>query len=164
MIDTLARWIRGVDARLERRGLRNVLTAIYDRYSSQPLSTATLAITAGGSATASTGAVYQGVVKGVPVTIASGTVMPVLTGTITANKFNVYCFFIDSVSTVTVAQGTEGTTIGAVLWPAFPENKALVGILLITHSATFTGNTTPLDTATTVYLSPVGPFDPSVLL
>ena len=44
-----------------------------------------------------------------------------------------------------------------------PVNVALVGILVITHSATFTGGTTALDVATTVYLSPIGSVDPSLI-
>lgn len=71
--------------------------------------------------------------------------MPALTGlVITAASFNVACFFVDSASVVTVAFGTEGTTLGKVVFPTFPENKALVGLLIITHSSTFTGGTTAL--------------------
>jgi hypothetical protein len=110
-------------------------------------------------------AAFYAVAKGVLVTIAASTDMPSLVGlTITASNFNVACFFVDSASVVTLAQGTQATTIGGVKWPQFPLNKALVGFLLITHSSTFTGGTTPLDTATTVYVSPLGPFDPTVLL
>ena len=81
--------------------------------------------------------------------------------TITAAKYNVYCFFIDSASVVTVAQGPEGATLAAVKFPPFPVGKALVGYLVITYASTFTGNSTALDTATTVYVSPVGAFDPT---
>jgi hypothetical protein len=59
--------------------------------------------------------------------------------------------------------GTEGAAIAGIKVPDFPVDKALVGFLLITHSSTFTGGTTALDTATTVYCSPVGAFDPTVL-
>jgi hypothetical protein len=45
-----------------------------------------------------------------------------------------------------------------------PEGKALVGYLIVTHASAFTGGTTALDAATTNYVSPVGPFDPSVRL
>jgi len=37
-------------------------------------------------------------------------------------------------------------------------------VLVITNAGAFTGGTTALDTATTVYISPTGPFDPTVLL
>jgi Lhr-like helicase len=54
--------------------------------------------------------------------------------------------------------------LAGVKFPEFPEGKTLVGFLIITHSSTFTGGTTALDTATTVYVSPVGAFDPNILL
>lgn len=166
MIDTLTRYLENVKNLRDRHGLRGPLVTLVDRYSSQPLRTAGLVIKAGGGVLAKIGAAdYYGVAQGVPVTIAAATDMPALTGlVITATFFNVACFFVDSASVVTVAFGTQGATLGALVWPPFPQGKALVGFLIITHSATFTGNTTPLDTATTVYVSPVGPFDPSALV
>ncbi len=91
--------------------------------------------------------------------------MPSLTGiNITAANFNVVCYFIDAAAVVTVAAGTQGATLGAVVWPQFPKNKALVGFLIITYASAFTGGTTALDTATTVYANPLGSFDPTVLI
>ncbi len=90
--------------------------------------------------------------------------MPALVGDITAAYFNVYCFFIDSASVVTVARGTEATTLAGVIFPPFPAGKALVGFLTVTYASTFTGGSTPLDTATTTYNSPTGAWDPSVLV
>lgn len=165
MQDNIRRIIGSMPAGAPRRELERMLVAIADRFSSQATRTAGLVIKAGGGVLAKIGAAaFEGVANGVPVEIAASTDMPALTGTITANKFNVYCFFVDSASVVTVAQGTEGATLAAVKFPAFPEGKALVGYLIITHSSTFTGNTTPLDTATTVYVSPVGAFDPTLLV
>ena len=157
--------IAAMDSQNDQGALRPLLNALADRMSSQATSTAGLVIKAGGSVLAKTGAAaFAGVANGVPVAIAAATDMPALTGTITANKFNVYCFFIDSASVVTVAQGTEGATLAAVKFPPFPVGKALVGYLVITYASTFTGNSTALDTATTVYVSPVGAFDPTILL
>lgn len=166
MLDTLTRYL-GAEKNLRTlQAFRTPLVTLMDRYSSQPLRTAGLVIKAGGGVLAKIGAAdYYGIASGIPVTIAAATDMPALTGlTITANTFNVACFFVDSASTVTVAFGTQGATIAAMKFPPFPQGKALVGFLIITHSSTFTGNTTPLDTATTVYVSPVGPFDPSALV
>jgi hypothetical protein len=133
--------------------------------SSQATSTAGLVIKAGGGVLAKIGAAaFAGVANGVPVAIAASTDMPALPGTITAAKFNVYCFFIDAASVVTVLQGTEGATLAAAKFPQFPVGKALVGYLVVTHSSAFTGGTTALDTATTVYVSPVGAFDPTINL
>jgi len=148
-----------------RRELEIMLSAIADRMSSQATSGAGLEI-AGTTTLAQIGSAttFHGVAGGVPVTIAAGTDMPALVGSITANSFNVFCFFIDSASTVTVAMGTEGTTRARVVFPPFPPKKALVGYLVITHSSTFVGGTTVLSTATTQYVSPVGAFDPTILI
>ena len=152
----------------DKDALRPVLSAIVDRFSSQATATAGLVIKAGGGVLAKTGATaFQGVAGGVPVTIADSTDMPALTGiNITAAKYNVVCFFIDSASVVTAVAGTEGATLAAVKFPDFADqrNKALVGYLIITYASAFTGGTTPLDTATTVYVSPVGAFDPTLLV
>ena len=99
----------------DKDALRPVLSAIVDRFSSQATATAGLVIKAGGGVLAKTGATaFQGVAGGVPVTIAASTDMPALTGiNITAAKYNVVCFFIDSASVVTAVAGTEGATLAA---------------------------------------------------
>jgi hypothetical protein len=162
----MTRYLAGLSNVADAYSLRSVLLPLVDRYSSQPLTSAGLVIKAGGGVLAKTGAAdFYAVASGVPVKIAASTDMTSLLGlVITATFFNVACFFVDSAAAVTVAFGTQGATLGALKWPTFPQGKALVGALIITHSATFTGNTTALDTATTVYVSPLGPFDPSVLV
>jgi hypothetical protein len=124
-----------------------------------------LVIKAGASALAKTGSSdFYASVTGILVKIAASTDMPALTGiNISAGSFNVVCFFVDSAGTVTAAAGTQGATVGAVVFPQFPKGKALVGFLIITYASAFTGGTTALDTATTVYVSPLGAFDPTVL-
>lgn len=166
IIDNLIRTLAPVAAAKDRMAVRQALAPLVDRYSSCALNSAGLVIKAAAAKVAKTGSDdFYAVVDGALVKIAGGTDMPALTGiTITADKFNVICFFVDKASTVTAVAGTEGAAIANVVWPAFPAKKALVGALLITHSSTFTGGTTALDTATTVYLSPVSPFDPSARL
>ena len=165
MLDTMTRYLTGLASEKDRRSLRYVLEPLVDRYTSQALASAGLVIKAGGGVLAKIGATaFVGIANGVPVSIAASTDMPALVGTITAASFNVFCFFVDSASAVTVAMGTEGTTLAKVKFPAFPKNKALVGFLVVTYASTFTGNSTPLDTATTIYCSPTGAFDPSVLV
>lgn len=164
--NTLAQWLLEIRDSAMRRALRATLGALVDRHGSFALNTAGLAIKTGGSTLAKTGAAdcYLNV-DGVLVKIAAATDMPALTGlSITANYFNVACFFVDRGGTTSVLFGTQGSTLAGVKWPVFPEKKALIGTLLITHSATFTGGTTALDTATTVYINSTAPYDPRAVL
>jgi hypothetical protein len=162
----MGRYLAGLSAPKDSSVLQRLFSALGDRYSSQPLTSAGLVINAGGALIAKTGAAaFYAVAQGVLVTIGAGTAMPALTGiNFTSGQYTVACFFVDSGGTVTVAGGTPGATLGAVKFPQFPVGKALVGFLIITYASAFTGGTTPLDTATTVYVSPLGPFDPTVLL
>lgn len=160
--DTLTRWLQKFGAGAERDALYNVLGPVFDSLSSVSLTSAGLAIKTGGSALAKTGsAVWVGLADGKVRAIAASTDMPALTGiSITADSFNVVVFFVDSVGTVTAVAGNEGADEDDVIWPDHPKGKAPIGALLITHSSTFTGGTTPLDTATTVYLNIVGALSP----
>lgn len=166
MQDTITATIAGMPGGITRDTLTKSLSYVAERLSCQMYSNSTLVIKAGGSTLAKTGAaISYGVVAGKPIIIANGTDMPALTGlTITANKFNLICFFVDPAGTLSVLMGTEGATAGAAKFPSFPTGKTLVGFLSVTHSSTFTGGTTALDTATTLYFSPVGAFDPSITL
>jgi hypothetical protein len=162
----MTRHLAGITEVRWRKALRGILRSVCDRYSSQPLTSAGLVIKAGGSALAKTGSAdFYAIANGVLVKIAASTDMPALTGiNITAASFNVVCFFVDAAGVVTAAAGTQATTLGGVVFPEPPSLKALVGFLIITYASTFTGGTTALDTATTVYVSPLGAFDPSVLI
>jgi hypothetical protein len=166
MLDTMTRCLAGVTEVRFRNALRKILRPLVDRYSSQPLTSAGLVISAGAAATAKIGAAdFYAVASGVLVKVAAATVLPALTGiVITAAFFNVVCFYVDSAAVVTVAAGTQAATVGGVVFPQPPDSKALIGFLIITNASTFTGGTTALDTATTVYVSPLGPFDPTVLV
>ena len=165
MLDTMTRYLTGFSEVKHRIALRFIAEPIVDRFSSQPLNTAGLAITGGGGTAAKIGASdFYAVANGILVKIAASTTLPALVGTITAASFNVFCFFVDSAAVATVAMGTEGTTLAKVKFPTFPKNKTLVGFLIVTYASTFTGGTTALDTATTVYVNGAGPFDPSVLI
>lgn len=162
--DTLSRYIAAIPQGVQA-ALHPLFRGLADRYSSCALSSAGLVIKAGGSALAKTGsAVFYAVANGRIVTIAGSTDMPALVGNIGAGKYNVYCFFIDQAGTVTVAMGVEGASAATVKFPPFPEGKALVGFILVTYASAFTGGTTALDTATTVYVSPLGAFDPQMAL
>ena len=165
MLYTIKQIMQNVSAGRDREAIQRPMGHIANRLNGLMLNTAGLVIKTGGSTLAKTGSSDAYVtVGGALVKIAASTDMPALTGiTITATKFNVVCFFIDNAGTVTAAPGVEGAAIGTVKWPDFPLDKVLVGALLITYASTFTGGTTALDTATTVYLSPTGPVDPTLL-
>lgn len=165
MTATLQQWLEQVAVGRTRFALLEILASVIDRFSSCATSSAGLAIKAGGSTLAKTGSAVTNLnANGIPVALAASTDMPALVGSITAASFNVFCFFIDSASVVTVAMGTEATTLAGVVYPPFPQGKALVGFLTVTYASTFVGGTTPLDTATTTYNSPTGAWDPSCLV
>lgn len=166
MLDTMTRNLTAVTDLRFRTPLRRILRPLCDRYSSQPLTSAGLVINAGGAAFAKIGAAdFYAVANGSLVKLAAGTALPALTGiNIGAGAFGVACFFVDSAGVVTVAGGTPGATLGAVVFPEPPNGKALVGFLIITNATAFTGGTTALDAATTVFISPTGAFDATVLV
>lgn len=172
MIDTLTRQLAPVGADKDRIALRAILAPVLDQFSTRALSNSTLVITAtSGKKVPKTGAADSYfVVQGVPVKIAAGTDMPALAGTVTNATFNVFCFYVDVAGTTTSAMGVAGATLAAMRFPTPPVGKALVGYVIVNPTGTgdFVGNTTALDDGTVVpnavYASPVGPFDPTLLL
>lgn len=166
MFDTMSRILQGLANVMDANFIAKILGPLVDRYSSQALNSAGLVINGAGATFPKIGATdFYAVAGGVPVKVPAGTAMPALTGiTITAAWFNVVCFYVDSAAALTVVPGTQGATVGAVVFPQPPQKKALVGFLLITNASTFTGGTTALDAATTVYFNPVGALDPTVLM
>ncbi|WP_299313719.1 hypothetical protein [uncultured Halomonas sp.] len=88
----------------------------------------------------------QAVIGGVAVTKTAGD-MPALVGTIAAGKYNVFCFLLDGAGVVTTAIGTAGDSASQVVFPTVPANKVMIGYVLITSTAEFTGGTTKLDAA-----------------
>jgi hypothetical protein len=171
MQDTLTRYLAGFPQERERAYLRAILAPVLDRFSTRALTNSTLVIKTGGSALAKTGAADSYfTVQGVPVKVAASTDQAALSGTVVNATFNVFCFYVDSAGALTSAMGTAGATLGAARFPVPPEGKCLVGFVIInpTGSGNFVGGTTALDDGTVVpnavYVSPVGPFDPSVLL
>ena len=138
----------------------------------QLLVSGALAINGAGNAAAKIGAaIYACALSaaGVPVLVtkAANTAMAALAGTVTNAKFNVFCFFVDSAGTLTTLMGTEGATLGAVVFPTFPDSKACIGLVIVNPTGTgnFIGGTTPLDDATVVpnavYINTIGAFKPT---
>jgi hypothetical protein len=169
--DSLVRYVQGFDNPQDQYFLRTVIGAVWDRLSSQALSSAGLVIKAGASTLVKTGGSAQYLIaNGKLQKINSATDMPALSGTVTNAKFNVFAFFIDQGGTTTSAMGVEGATLAAVKFPPIPEGKALIGFVVINPTGTgnFVGGTTALDDATVVpnaaYVSSVGPIDPTLIL
>ena len=164
MQDTISRYLANLSIANDRNALDPVIKGIADRLSSQIFNTGGLAIKAGGSALAKTVNTVYATADCIYVALSAAD-MPALTGlSIGANKFNVAVFYVDSAGTTSVRFGTEGGTAAAVKFPDTPTGKAIIGFLMITHSSAFTGGTTALDTATTVYVNTMGAFDPSIKL
>jgi hypothetical protein len=166
MLDTLSRYLAAVPDVKVRHALRRVLETVFDRVSSQPVTSAGLVINGAGAVFPKIGAAdFYASVQGDLVKVAAGTALPALTGiVIPAGNFNVACYFVDLNGNLTVLAGTPAATLGGVGWPQFPKGQALVGFLIITNATTFTGGTTALDAATTVFVSPLGAFDPTALV
>ena len=163
MLDSVSNVLNGVPGGLTRDNLSKILRPIVDRLSSQITATGGLAIKVGGSALVKTANTVTYVAGGVHGSIAAAD-MPALTGlNISAGKYNVAVFYVNAAGTTSVRFGTEGSTAALVKFPTPVEGTACIGYALITYASTFTGGTTALDTATTVYVNTVGPFDPSLI-
>lgn len=170
MLDTIARYLQGVNDVRTRRTLQTIINPIADRISTACLSSAGLVIKAGSSALVKAGTAFYASAQGILVTKVINTDMAALSGTVTNAAFNVYAFYIDSGGTLTSAMGTEGATLAAVIFPPIPVGKALIGFVVINPTGTgnFVGGTTALDDGTVVpnaaYVNTVGSFDPTVIL
>lgn len=170
MIGTIRQWLHGIADAKFGYALQQVLDPIGDRISTQSLSSAGLAIKAGGGVLVKTGAAaYYAACKGKLVKIAAATDQAALSGTVTNAAFNVFCFFVDSAGIGTSSMGIEGATLAAVSFPPIPEGKALLGFVIVnpTGIGNFVGGTTALDDVTVVpnavYVNVQGSFDPTVL-
>lgn len=171
MIQILRNYLSQLSDTAGRYALLNILVPIVTRFRSCTLSTAGLVITAtAGKKVPKTGAaVTHFIADGVKGRITAGTDMPALIGTVTADMFNVFVFCVDKAGTLTTLMGTEGATEADIKWPKLDPKKAILGFIVINPTGTgnFVGNTDALDDVTiapnTVYISPVGTFDPQVL-
>jgi hypothetical protein len=97
-------------------------------------------------------------------------VLPVLVGSVTNAKFNVFAFYSDFAGNLTSQMGTEGAALNTVVLPVPPVGQILIGYAVInpTGAGNFVGGTTALDSAGVVpnaaYINLTGPADPSILL
>lgn len=170
MIETVTKWLESVPGARLKEILRAVVNPVADRFSTQCLSSAGLAIKAGGGVLVKAVPITYALVVGKLVKLAANTDMAALSGTVTNAKFNVFAFYVDVGGALTSQMGTEGATLGAVVLPPLPVNKALLGYLIVNPTGTgnFVGNTTALDDATVVpnaaYINAIGPMDHTLIL
>jgi hypothetical protein len=151
-----------------RTQLWYLLSYLYDRLSSALHTAAGLVINGAGAAFPKTGAaITYGSVAGVPIQIPAGTALPSPVGANTAaGQYIMIAYWASLVNgtlTYTYTFGAPGASAAAATYPQPPAVKGytLIGYLLVTYASAFTGGTTPLDTATTVFISPVGAVDPT---
>lgn len=168
--DTMRRWLEPVRDLASQFALSRLLYPLFDRESSTMLTSAGLEQDASTASIVDTGgsACYY-FANGVYGQIAANTDMAALVGTVANGTINVFCFFVDSAGALTSAMGTAGATRAAVVFPQFPEGKALIGFVEIrpTGTGSFVGGTTALNDGTVVpnaaYINGTSGFDPYVL-
>ncbi len=124
---------------------------------------AALAIGSSSKKAAKLASTIYGIIDGVIFTKTTAEVA--LVGTVTNAKYNVYLVLCDAAGTLSVAMGTEGATLAAVVLPAVTAGTVVVGFVIVHPSGTgnFVGGTTDLDDATVVpnavYVNTVLPFN-----
>ena len=152
------------------QNLINILTELQNAIDSYNtlLSTAGLAIKAGGGKVAKAGTLAKAFIDGKLVSIEDDTDMPALAGTVANGKFNVFVFSMDSAGAFTAQMGTAGDTLGEVVFPTVPDDNAVIGFIIVNPTGTgdFVGGTSALDDATivpnVVYVDTPYPFNPNL--
>lgn len=170
MENSIRQLLASVPSSATQKALDTILSHVADRLNCVSLTNATLAIKGAGEGLAKNTEVWYGLVDGKLVTLADNTDMAALSGTVAADAFNVYVFYVNSAGTLSSAMGTAATTLAGVKFPEKPLGRTVIGFVIINPTGTgdFVGGTTDLDDATVVpnavYISALGPFDPTFLL
>lgn len=136
---------------LSQKQLYNLVWKIQDALANFCMSSGGLTIKTGSSALVKTATAVKYLIDGALYTVAAGD-MAALSGTVTADKFNVFCFYVDADGDVTTQMGTEGASLAAVVFPTQVAGTAMIGYVIINPTGTgdFVGGTTALDDATVV--------------
>jgi len=152
---------------LSNQDMRNALTKLQINAVDMVLNTAGLAIGSSAKAKVKIVNTIYAMVDGV---IAKKTTAEIaLSGTVTNAKFNMFVLSMQADGTVTATMGTEGATIGAVVFPTVPSSEVVIGFVIVNPTGTgnFVGGTTELDDATVVpnavYVNTPYPFNPNAL-
>ena len=162
--------IAGFASSRDRDVLRKTLTAVYDKLSSQTLTSPGLVIAASNT-TAKTGAsTTYATVHGSLVSIAAGTSMAALSGSVANGTFNVFVFYVDQYGNLTSAIGTPANSLSGVVFPQQNPKTTMLGFVIVnpTGTGSFVGGTTSLADATVVpnavYINTLGAFDPNSII
>lgn len=149
----------------EQKTIRDLLSSVALGLVTQLQNSGGLVISAAGEPTAETANAIRYMINGNLYAKAAVAVLPALVGTVAADKFNVFQFFVNAAGTVRVAMGTVGDTLDAVKFPAYDRTTEVsIGYLIVNPTGTgdFVGGTTDLDDATVVpnvvYVNTVGPW------
>lgn len=168
MEEILVQRLNALCSRLDGWELLKVLEGVYERFRCQTVTSAALRIKGGSaSPTVQTNADSYYIVRGKLIKIASATDWTALSGTVTADQFNVFVFTVDSSGTKYTQMGTEGATLAAVQFPVIDSKRAIAGMLIVNPTGTgnFVGGTSDLDDATivpnAVFINTVGAIDPT---
>jgi hypothetical protein len=171
MENSIRQIIASVPDTATKAALDTLIGYLADRLNSVSLTNATLVIKGGSTdVLAATSEVWYGLVDSKLVTLADNTDMAALSGTVAADTFNVFVFYVDSAGTLTSAMGTAATTLAGVKFPEKPTSKTVIGFVIINPTGTgdFVGGTTEIDDGTVVpnavFVNALGPFDPTFLL
>ena len=169
-MENLNRRLQGLKDKSDAKQLQMVIADIYERLRSVSLSSAGLVISATTTKVKTGAAAVHYSAGGTLGSIAAATDMPVLSGTVTNAKFNVFVFSVSSAGTTYSQMGTESATFAGVRWPNVPTNRAILGFVIINPTGTgnFVGGTTALGDATVVpnavYVNTQGAFDPNAFV
>lgn len=163
MAKTIATSVGG----LSDAGVRSAIGELQRNAVDMLLNTAGLAIGTGSKAKILIANTIYAMIDGVIVKKTTAEIT--LSGTITNAKFNVYVLSMIADGTVTASMGTEGATIGAVVFPSIPADSVVLGFAIVNPTGTgnFVGGTTALDDATVVpnavYVNTSYSFNPNAL-
>lgn len=171
MLATVNQYLEGLPNEGFRNSVATSLKEIADTISSQTNKIAALRISGGAaSPLVQTNAVSVGVALGKLWTIASGTNLPVLSGTVVNGQYNVFMFSMSSTGVIATNMGFPGATLAQVMFnPGVVIGVAIIGFVIIhpTGTGNFVGGTTNLDDGTVVpnavFVDTAGPFDPTIL-
>ena len=150
--------------------MRTLLTKIQNALLTRALNAGGLVFKSSSSPLAKTAAAVKYMIGGNMYSKAAAD-MAALAGTVTADAFNAFYFFVDAAGTLSTVMGTEGATLADVVPPldSFDGTKACIGFVIVNPTGTgdFVGGTTELDDGTVapnaVYVDTPAPFWPPII-